>query len=411
MRDLGSSSKVLLSVNNYHYSRGGAEAVFLQHNRLMEGSGWNVVPFAMHHASNSPSEWDSYFVNELEFGTQYNPVRKLAMASKVVYSVEARRKVGRLISKVRPDICHVHNIYHHISPSILGLVKSRGVPVVMTVHDLKIACPAYKMLTRDGICERCKGGQLSNVVKFRCIKNSLALSAVVYAESKLHRALSTYAKNVDRFIVPSKFYGSKLAEWGFDENRMVHIPNFLDADQYQMRRRVSDYFVYVGRLAPEKGLTTLLTAASQAGVRLKIVGAGPEEAHLRAMSERLGGDAEFTGHLSGCELRAAVENARALVLPSEWYENAPVSVLEAYAAGVPVVGADIGGIPEMIEPGETGLVFRSGDPPSLAGALTRMNDMTDGEILQMGEAGRQLVEERFSKSLYLERVLEVYGDL
>jgi glycosyltransferase involved in cell wall biosynthesis len=162
----------LLSINNYYYYRGGAETVFLEQNKLLERQGWKVVPFAMHHPKNMSTPWSAFFVDEIEFGQDYSFAQKLLRAPKVIYSIEARRKLNRLLNQVKPDVAHAHNIYHHISPSILSLLKGRGVPTVLTLHDLKIACPAYHMLAPDGICERCKGGHLYNVVANRCIKGS-----------------------------------------------------------------------------------------------------------------------------------------------------------------------------------------------------------------------------------------------
>ena len=196
----------LLSVNNYYYYRGGAETVFLEHNKLLEAAGWNVVPFSMRHPKNLPSEWSEYFIDELELGGSYGVLGKLRRVSKVIYSLEARRRIAAIIDRVRPDICHAHNIYHHLSPSILATLRERAVPTVITLHDLKIACPAYNMLTHDGVCERCKGGHLHNVMVHRCIKGSLAMSAIIYAEAVLHRALRSYERSVARFVVPSRFF-------------------------------------------------------------------------------------------------------------------------------------------------------------------------------------------------------------
>ena len=168
----------LLAINNYYYYRGGAETLFLEHNRIFQDLGWQVVPFAMRHAQNLATPWSEFFVDEVEFGNDYSLREKLVRVPKVIYSFEAREKLARLLKAVEPDVCHAHNIYHHISPSILGLLKRRGIPTVLTLHDLKIACPAYSMLTHDGICERCRGGRLYNVLAHRCIKGSRALSAI-----------------------------------------------------------------------------------------------------------------------------------------------------------------------------------------------------------------------------------------
>ena len=251
-------NSTLLTVNNYHYPRGGAEVVFLEQNRLFEKNGYQVVPFCMTHSQNLPSAYSEYFVDEIEFGENYSLLQSALRVPKVIYSREAQEKLNRLIDKTAPNAAALHNIYHHISPSILSTLKSRDIPVVMTLHDLKLACPSYKMLASDGICERCKGGKLRNVIRHRCVKNSLALSAVVYLESSLHRMLGTYDKCVDRFIVPSQFFKTKLSEWGVDASKMVHVPNFVDAQAFEPGDSAGDYFLYFGRLAPEKGVATLL---------------------------------------------------------------------------------------------------------------------------------------------------------
>ena len=400
----------LLTVNNYYYRRGGAETVFLEHNQLFEELGWTVVPFSMHAANNLATPWSEYFVDEIEFGAPYSLREKLMRAPKIVYSLEARKKLSRLLKQVNPDICHAHNIYHHISPSILGLLKERGIPTVITLHDLKIACPAYQMLTHDGICERCRGGRLYNVVRHKCIKNSTALSMLVMLEAVVHRLVGTYRRHVDAFIVPSQFYVSKLREWGVPAAMCRHVPNFVDATRYTPEYEPGNAFVYFGRLAREKGLHTLIRAAARSGSSVDIIGAGPELESLRQLAETEKASVNFLGYLAGAPLHQAIQSARAVVLPSEWYENAPMSVLEAYALGKPVIGARIGGIPELIRDGETGFQFTSGDTADLAGVLQRAMDAPAHEIAAMGARGRLWVEQGFARHVYRERILRVYGE-
>ena len=403
--------RTLLSVNNYHYFRGGAETVFFGHNRMFEREGWRVVPFAMKHPRNLPSSWAEHFVDEIEFGENYSFGEKVRRVSRVIYSMQARQRLQGLLDAAAPDICHAHNIYHHISPSILGLLKRRGVPVVMTLHDLKIACPAYQMLANDGICERCRGGHLYNVVVHRCIKESAALSAVVMLEALLHRLLGSYRRCVDRFIVPSRFYAAKLVEWGFPEGLFRHVPNFVNTQGYEPNYKPGQRLLYFGRLSREKGLHTLVRAVADARVRLSIAGTGPELESLQRLVAESGADVNFLGYLSGEALHAAVRSARAVVLPSEWYENAPMSVLESYALGKPVIGARIGGIPELIQHEITGFLFESGSATSLRGALDRLATCSDARMAEMGHAGRTWVASEFSAESYLERVLAVYSEL
>jgi glycosyltransferase involved in cell wall biosynthesis len=401
----------LVTINNYYYERGGSEAIFFAHNRLLEDLGWHVVPFSMRHAGNFETPWSDYFIDDLEMLGEYSIAQKLQRLPKVIYSFEARRRLDQLLARVRPDIAHAHNIYHHISPSILGLLHSRGIPTVLTLHDLKIACPAYNMLARDGVCERCRGGRLYNVVLNRCIGGSRAMSLVVMVEAVLHKLLGSYRRYVDCFIVPSRFYIEKFREWGMPASAFRHIPNFVDVPRYEPRYAPGSAFLYFGRVIRQKGVATLIRAAAQARKPLLIAGTGPELETLQRLAADLAADVTFLGHLSGQALHEVIRNARAVVLPSEWYENAPVSVLEAYALGKPVVGARIGGIPELVRENETGICFESGNVPSLVAALDSIGSRPDAVLGEMGRAGRRWVEQDFTVAKYRQRILAAYADL
>jgi glycosyltransferase involved in cell wall biosynthesis len=401
----------LVAINNYFYERGGSETIFFAHNRMLEELGWNVIPFSMQHASNLSTPWSEYFIDDLEMHGEYSLVQKLTRLPKVIYSFEARRRLDQLLARVRPDIAHAHNIYHHISPSILGLLHSRGIPTVLTLHDLKIACPAYNMLARDGICERCRGGRLYNVVTNRCIGGSAAMSLVVMLEAVLHKLLGSYRRYVDCFVVPSRFYIDKFREWGMPVAQFRHIPNFVDVARYQPRYEPGAAFLYFGRVIRQKGVATLIRAAAQARKPLLIAGTGPDLDAMKQLAAELAADVTFLGHLSGTALHETIRNARAVVLPSEWYENAPVSVLEAYALGKPVLGARIGGIPELIRENETGLCFASGDVQSLVAAFDSIAARPDTQLAEMGRAARRWVEQDFTVARYRQRILAAYGEL
>lgn len=405
------ATRRLLNINNYFYRRGGAEAVFFDHTALFEEIGWDVVPFAMQHEENLASPWSDYFVSEIEYGRTIGLRDKIDQAAKVIYSFEAQRNLNRLIEKARPDIAHAHNIYHHISPAIFSTLKEAGIPVVMTAHDLKLACPSYKMLREGRICEDCRGGRIHNVVVNRCVKGSLPLSAVVFAETLLHRTLGLYRNKVDRIVVPSRFYRDKLIEWGWSAEKLVHIPNFVDAGRFSADWTEGDYFVFAGRLAPEKGIATLIRAAGKAKQKLVIAGTGPEEEELRKLAQSTGAEVTFAGYLSGEKLFRLIGESKGLVLPSEWYENAPISILEAYALGRPVIGAAIGGIPEMIREAETGLTATVGSVDDLARALADLASLPATERAVMGRAGRAWITNEFSRTAYRQRMLDLYRNL
>lgn len=401
----------LLSINNYYYRRGGAEVVFLEHNRSLEEIGWQVIPFAMCHKKNLPNEWEKYFPGEIEFGENYSLWQKAIMTSKVIYSFEAQKKISRLIDAVQPDIAHAHNVYHHLSPSLFATLKAQSIPTVMTLHDLKLACPAYKMLTHDGICERCKGGAIWNLVQHKCVKNSRILSAIIMLETSVHRLLDSYSKGVDRFVVPSRFYLEKMVDWGWPRERFTYIPNFVDIDHLLPNGHPGSAFVFFGRLGPEKGLATFVRAAALAKVEGWIVGTGPEEEKLRCLINETGANVKFLGYHVGESLFNIIRGAKAMVLPSEWYENAPMSIMEAYALERPVIGANIGGIPELIRENETGLLFPSGDVEALAECLRRFAAMPKEDIVSMGKAGRAWIRDNFTITEYRQRILELYQEI
>lgn len=401
----------LLNINNYHYRRGGSDVVYFEHAALMQEEGWKNAFFSMHHPKNYENEWSSYFVNEIEFGHAYSIFDKIVMASKVIYSFEAQKKLNRLIENFNPSIAHLHCIYHHLSPSILSTLHDSGIPAVMTAHDLKIACPAYKMLNENGICERCKNGNYFNVVRNKCLRGSVGASAIVALESTLHRKLNTYKKYLRKIVVPSKFFMNKFIEWGWPEDKFIYIPNYVDATRFSPNYEPGDYFLYFGRLAPEKGVATLLHAVKKSGVKLKIAGTGPEENSLFSLQKQLDADVEFMGYQSGEALHTLIQQAKAVVLPSEWYENAPMSLLESAAFGKPLIVADIGGIPEMVEAGVTGWTFTSGNVDELALVLSKVDSMKSSEISVFGKAGRRLVEEKFNRTNYVQATLTLYSEL
>lgn len=403
--------KKILSINNYHYRRGGSDTVYLEHAALMEQLGWRNAFFSMNHPRNIATPWSQYFVDELEFGNTYSTAQKIVMSSKAIYSLEAQRKLKWLLDNYPADVAHLHCIYHHLSPAILSTLKRSGIPAVMTAHDLKIACPAYKMLNSSGICERCKDGSLLNVIKHRCVRDSLAASTIVWVESSLHRWLDTYRRNLDKVIAPSKFYMSKFIEWGWPREKITYIPNYIDAVRFTPDYNSADYFLYFGRLSAEKGTATLMHAIKDSGAKLKIVGTGPLEAELKALQENLRGGIDFLGYKSGSELETLIRGAKATILPSEWYENAPMSILESYALGTPVIGARIGGIPEMIVEGETGWTFKSGDVDELSGLISRLAKYPSSSLEQAGRAARAYVQDKFSREAYVDAVLALYAEL
>jgi len=362
----------------------------------------------MHHEENAPCEDAEFFADCIDY--EKGAGRTISGAAKIVYSLEASKKLGRLLDKKPADIAHLHSIYHHLSPSVLVELNARGVPSVMTTHDLKLACPNNKMLNRRGICERCKGGKVWNVIFNKCIKDSFLASSLIAFEAATHKALNLYGRYLDRIVTPSRFYSEKLIEWGWDPAKLIHIPNAA-AIPGTPPAAPGDYVLYFGRLSQEKGLETLIRAAALAGVSVKLAGTGPQEAHLRAVASDTKAPVEFLGFQSGDALWALVDGARVVVLPSEWYENSPMSAIEAFGRGKPLIGARIGGIPELIIEGETGWLFESGDASALAAALCNAKETSNTLLTEMGAATQAYIKRNHSREGYFNKMRDLYAEL
>lgn len=403
--------KTLLSINAHHHVRGGSDVVYFEHSKLFEKHGWNVAYQAMHHSENLPSGYSQYFADDIDHKRDDGLYRKIVNSLKIIYSPEARRKMSALLDDHKVDVAHVHVVFHHQSPSVLFELKKRGIPTVLTAHDFKMICPAFQMRNRHGICEKCKGKRVWNVAINRCMMDSLLISSVIALESAVHQWFDFYGRNVDRVVVPSKFYVEKFVEWGWPKDQLIYVPNAITAAPSPTVPPPGGYFLYFGRLSPEKGVATFIRAAAGAGVSAKIAGTGPIAAELKALATELGADVEFLGFKSGQELWDIVDACRAIVLPSEWYENGPMSAIEANFRSKPILGASIGGIPELIDDGKTGWLFRSGDVDDLAEKLRLVADSSDDDVAEMGRAARIAAEERHSPEAYYDRMTSIYRDL
>lgn len=400
----------VLNVNKYHYLRGGSEQYFFFVERGLRARGHDVVPFAMRHPDNLPSEYERYWPAEVDyFGGSLRA--RVAAGFKVLYSRDARLCVARLLDDHPADVAHLHLFQQQFSLAILPEIRRRGIPIVHTVHDLKPVCPAYRMLTHDGICERCLGGHFHRCVRHRCVKGSLAGSLVAAVEMYLAH-LGGFYRHIDRFVAPSRFYARKLEEGGIPGGKIEVLPLACEVEQTAARYDDDGYALCAGRLSEEKGVATLLQAARIAGskVPIKIAGTGPLEDSLRRQAADLGLEhVEFVGYQSGARLRELQAGAMFFVVPSEWYENAPVVIHEALSLGKPVVGSRIGGIPELVEDGENGLTFAMGDAAALAEALASLA-ADPGRRRRLGTAARRRAEARHSPAAHVERLLEIYAE-
>jgi glycosyltransferase involved in cell wall biosynthesis len=395
--------KVLMA-NKFFFRKGGAEVVMFQERDYLLQSGEEVIDFSMQDERNRESPYESHFVSRKDY--EGRSPSKIGLALSLVHSREAVSKVAALIDKMRPDLMHCHNVYHQITPSIISVAKSRGIPVVLTLHDFKPVCPAYLRLRAGRPCSLCLDGDFRQVLMNRCARGGgIADSALLYAEAAIQRWLGSYEK-VDRFLAPSQFMRD-AALHRFRSEQVVLLYNGVDTADIEASTRDEGYVLYLGRLSREKGVETLLRAHEAAGTwDLVVAGTGPLERRLQ-MRYR---NARFVGQLSGHSLKAMIGGASAIVVPSEWYENCPMSVLEAMAYGKPVVASRIGGIPELVVDGETGLLFEAGDAAELQRQVSRL--MGDASLrARMGAAGRIRAERQFSIEKHNAYLIDTYRSL
>ncbi len=402
----------ILNVNTFHYYRGGDCVYSFELSDLLQQIGnHQVVNFAMKHPLNLPSKYSEFFVPEIDLIEEMKKNRiksGFKIIKRTIYSTESKKRLKELLNKYPVDIAHIQNIHRHITPSIFHVLKERNIPIVWTLHDFFLLCPNNSFYSNNKVCEKCKSGKFFNVLINKCRKNSYAASFMVMLEEYVHRYLGLL-DIPDFFIVPSKFSKEKLIESGFPAWKVVHIPNFIDSSKFTVSLNNSGYILYFGRLSYEKGIKTLIKAVSLCNnVKLLIAGDGPLRVELETIANNLTPDKiEFLGYLNREKLQKVISGAMFVLVPSECYENFPYSILESFAFGKPVVGSKIGGIPELVKDGETGLLFEPGNVDDLAGRISWMI-RNPKKFKDMGKRARKMVERKCDPEVHYKNVSKVY---
>ena len=422
--------KILL-VNKFHYRKGGAETYYLTVGSELERMGHEVAYFSMKHPNNLPCKWDRYFVAQREYNDVKNPLSAVRDGIALIYSPEAKRNFQALCEEFRPDVVHLNNVHRQITLSILDApyLKEHHVPVFYTAHDYVTVCPGYLMLDGEGrVCDAClEDGKYRHCIENRCVKGSRAKSALAALEASFNRSHRSNER-IDRVIAPSRFMRSKLIEGGWPEGKVVALQNFAD-DAILARAsgvagdvtdRESPYLLFFGRLSAEKGVDVLLRAFDAAApslprdMRLIVVGDGPDAAEFRELAASLDSASriEFAGYQTGDALQTYVERASLAIASSRCRENMPYSIVEAFAAGTPVVGTRIGGIPELVADGVTGFACEPGDVATMADAMVRgAETFLDAPVyVRMQESCRAYVRENCSRDKFMDQLVELYEE-
>ena len=375
----------VLVAHNAYQMRGGEDAVVEAEVALLRSYGHPVTEYYRHN-------------DELK------DMRSLDAAIDTLWSRKTGHDLDRLIAEQRPDVIHAHNTFPLISPSLYWAAHRHGIPVVQTLHNFRLLCPQAMFLREGKVCEDCLGKVPWRATLHSCYRGSMVQSSVLTGMLMLHRGAGTWQTKVARFIALNEFCRDKFRSGGLPRNRIVVKPNFSAIPEFG--ETVRSRFLYVGRLSPEKGIGVLAQAArSIEGIKLSVLGSGPSETDLRGIS-----GVELLGAKSPSEVASNLRDAIALVFPSIWFETFGLVIIEAFANGTPVIASRIGVVPELVEEGVTGLLFRPGDSKELASKIKWAHENPE-KMAKMGLAARSRFEEKYTPEKNYAQLIAIYLDV
>ena len=384
--------KILL-VHNSYLEQGGEDVVFWQERSLLKAAGHEVLEYQRHNT-------------EME---QYSTVRRLTIIGRTVWASDSYREFTTLLRENKPDVVHVHNTFPLISPSILWACRREKVPVVHTLHNYRLLCPGANFIRDGKPCEDCVHGSIWQSVAHGCYRDSRPQTAAVALMLSVHRARKTWTETVDRYIVLTSFARSRFVNAGFPAEKITVKGNCVDPDPGQ-RTGEGSYALFVGRVSREKGTPTLLQAWRQLprNYTLRIVGDGPARQQLESEAAAHGlSNVSFLGRVSRERVIEAMKGARFVVFPSQLYENLPLTIIEAFACGVPVVASTLGAMAEIVEEGRTGLFFEPGNPDDLARAVKFGWEQPEF-MRRLGTQARSEYETKYTAAANYRQLMEIY---
>jgi glycosyltransferase involved in cell wall biosynthesis len=362
----------ILMVNKFLYPNGGSETYIFKLGDYLKSQGHEVEYFGMEHEDRVVGNSINSYTSNMNFHT--SKMEKLLYPIKIIYSKEARKKIRIVLDNFKPDVVHLNNFNFQLTPSIIYEIKkyekqtTRKVKIVFTAHDYQLICPNHMMnnpCTREN-CEKCVGGNFVNCIKGKCIHGSTVKSTIGAIEGYLYKSLKTY-KSIDSIICPSKFLANKMNTNNLFKDKTVVLHNFIDEVSWKDIDK-ENYVLYFGRFSEEKGIKTLIEVCRVLPeIQFIFAGSGPLENEIEKIS-----NIKNVGFKNGKELEELIRKAKFSIYPSEWYENCPFSVMESQMYGTPVLGANIGGVPELIQVNKTGELFESGNSNELKAKIENL---------------------------------------
>lgn len=382
--------KILLA-NKFYYRRGGDCIVAMGLEDLLKAHGHEVAIFSMDYPENMDSPWKKYWPSNMS---------KMKAFTRPFGDNEVKAKFTALLDDFKPDVVHLHNVHTQLSPLIAEIAHNRGIKVFWTLHDTKLVCSSYNCMLNGKWCEKCFTDKTA-VIKNRCMPGNVPGAVIGYLEQRMWN-VGRLCACTDFFLPPSQFMADTCIRGGYPDDKFKVLCNFIDVNKVANPKfEKGDYFCYLGRVTEVKGIRTLCEAAKQLPYKLKVIGGGDILDELKAAYPNI----EFFGQKDWNEFRPVLEGAKFMVLPSEWSENNPLTIIEAQSLGTPVLGARIGGIPELIAEGISGMTFESGNVVDLKDKIQKMwNASFDYEKL-----ARNAVD-RYSSEAYYEKLMKIYNN-
>ncbi|MBM4170594.1 MAG: glycosyltransferase family 4 protein [Ignavibacteria bacterium] len=391
----------ILQINNSFEKKGGAEAVFLNTIYLLRSKGNEVVTFSRKCENSSLEYSEKYFL----------PDKSKSNSIERYYAKQSANLLSYLIENEKPDVAHIHNIHGEITFSILPVLKRNRIPIVASIHGFKYLCPAWVFINGRGqICEECKSGKFYKCFLNNCSQKGKVKSFQLAVESYLRDWLIPYDNYIDKFLFVSNFTQNKFLEFNPSIlNKSSQLYNFVTQFDESSKGKHNKYFLYLGRLAYEKGIKTLVDAFKQITQhKLIIAGNGPLEEFVK---QNENDNIEYVGYKNGNELESLIMNAFFLVVPTETYENNPMTIVEAYSKAKPVIGTNLGGIPEIVQNGKNGFLFEPKNSKQLTDVINKCSSLTNREYSNISENAFMFAKRNFNPENHFEKLIAVYKEI
>ena len=394
----------VLLVNKFHWNKGGSEKYYFELGELLKQHGHEVAYFSMEDEKNIKTGDKEYFVPKFDL----NNSSKLK-ALDVIYNKENEEIMEKALDEFKPDVVHLNNFQRQLSASIIKPIKKRNIPIVFTAHDVQAICPAITMMDNDkNPCELCMKGKYINCIKKSCNKGSKLKSALGAIEGYYYRNHKIYTDKIDYIITPSEFYRTKFIEDGINPNKIQAIHNSIEMNDYNVETKDDGYALYFGRLSKEKGILNLINAFAKCNKgNLYIAGEGPEKEKIEKIIKEnsLEDRVKLLGFLDKEQMTDVTRKCKFVVVPSIWYENCPYSVLETLAIGKPIIGSNMGGIPELVIDNENGFIYNTVDE-----LTEKMNVLFENEDLvkQFSKKSKELAKQNYDREVYYNKLKQIY---